>query len=102
MEPCARGYLLPQTRPKRKAAPHSAPSPQRGPRILHHPAAEAYLVRREAAPPRTAMELMRHPDIRLTTNIYQHLELVETTGAVNSLLNIRRVILLDGHIENCH
>ena len=35
--------------------------------------------------PRTAMELMRHSDIRLTTNIYQHLELVDTAGAVNQL-----------------
>ena len=35
--------------------------------------------------PRTAMELMRHSDIRLTTNIYQHLELVDTAGAVNLL-----------------
>ena len=31
------------------------------------------------------MELMRHSDIRLTTNIYQHLELVDTAGAVNRL-----------------
>jgi integrase len=35
--------------------------------------------------PRTAMDLMRHSDIRLTTNIYQHLELVDTAGAVNQL-----------------
>ena len=35
--------------------------------------------------PRTAMELMRHSDIRLTTNIYQYLEVVDTTGAVNQL-----------------
>ena len=35
--------------------------------------------------PRTAMELMRHSDIRLTTNIYQHLELADTAGAVNQL-----------------
>ncbi|MGO8703775.1 MAG: hypothetical protein ACLQVA_08140 [Candidatus Brocadiia bacterium] len=33
--------------------------------------------------PRTAMELMRHSDIRLMTNIYQHLELVDTAGAAN-------------------
>ena len=35
--------------------------------------------------PRTAMELMRHSDIRLTTAIYQHLELADTAGAVNLL-----------------
>ena len=35
--------------------------------------------------PRAAMELMRHSDIRLTTNIYQHLELADTAGAVNRL-----------------
>ena len=35
--------------------------------------------------PRTAMELMRHSDIRLTTNIHRHLELVDTAGAVNLL-----------------
>ena len=29
---------------------------------------------------RTAMELMRHSDIRLTTAIYQHLELADTAG----------------------
>jgi hypothetical protein len=31
------------------------------------------------------MELMRHSDIRLTTAIYQHLELADTAGAVNLL-----------------
>jgi hypothetical protein len=31
------------------------------------------------------MELMRYFDIRLRTNIYQHLELVDTAGAVNQL-----------------
>jgi integrase len=43
------------------------------------------LLARSGAAPRTAMELMRHSDIRLTTNIYQHLELVDTAGAVNQL-----------------
>jgi hypothetical protein len=31
------------------------------------------------------MDLMRHADIRLTTAIYQHLDLVDTAGAVNML-----------------
>jgi len=31
------------------------------------------------------MELMHHSDIRLTTNIYQHLELVDTASTVNQL-----------------
>jgi integrase len=43
------------------------------------------LLARSGVAPRTAMELMRHSDIRLTTNIYQHLELVDTAGAVNRL-----------------
>jgi integrase len=43
------------------------------------------LLARSGVAPRTAMELMRHSDIRLTTNIYQHLELVDTAGAVNQL-----------------
>ena len=41
------------------------------------------MLARSGVNPRTAMELMRHSDIRLTTNIYQHLELVDTAGAVN-------------------
>ena len=43
------------------------------------------MLARSGVNPRTAMELMRHSDIRLTTNIYQHLELVDTAGAVNML-----------------
>jgi hypothetical protein len=34
------------------------------------------------------MEPMRHSDIRLTTAIYQHLELADTAGAVNKLPTI--------------
>jgi len=43
------------------------------------------LLARSGVHPRTAMELMRHSDIRLTTKIYQHLELADTAGAVNQL-----------------
>jgi integrase len=43
------------------------------------------LLARSGVAPRTAMELMRHSDIRLTTNIYQHLELVDIASAVNQL-----------------
>jgi integrase len=43
------------------------------------------MLARSGVNPRTAMELMRHSDIRLTTSIYQHLELVDTAGAVNQL-----------------
>jgi site-specific recombinase XerD len=43
------------------------------------------MLARSGVNPRTATELMRHSDIRLTTNIYQHLELVDTAGAVNKL-----------------
>ena len=35
--------------------------------------------------PRTAMALMRHAEILLTTAIYQHLELADTARAVNRL-----------------
>jgi integrase len=43
------------------------------------------LLARSGVAPRTAMDLMRHADIRLTTAIYQHLDLVDTAGAVNRL-----------------
>ena len=43
------------------------------------------MLARSGVNPRTAMELMRHSDIRLTTAIYQHLELADTAGAVNQL-----------------
>lgn len=43
------------------------------------------MLARSGANPRTAMELMRHSDIRLTTTIYQRLELADTAGAVNLL-----------------
>ena len=43
------------------------------------------MLARSGVNPRTAMDLMRHSDIRLTTNIYQHLELVDTAGSVNQL-----------------
>ena len=35
--------------------------------------------------PRMAQELMRHSDIRLTMNVYTHLGLVDTAGAVEAL-----------------
>ena len=40
---------------------------------------------------RTAMELMRHSDIRLTTATYQHLELADTAEAVNRLPAVNSV-----------
>jgi len=43
------------------------------------------LLARSGVHPRTAMELMRHSDIRLTTKIYQHLDLADTAGAINKL-----------------
>jgi integrase len=46
------------------------------------------LLARSGVAPRTAMDLTRHADIRLTTNIYQHLDLVDTAGAVNKLPTI--------------
>jgi len=47
--------------------------------------AHGSLFARSGVAPRTAMDLMRHADIRLTTAIYQHLDLVDTAGAVNLL-----------------
>jgi hypothetical protein len=35
-----------------------------------------------------AQELMRHSDIRLTMNVYTHIQLVETSGAVEALPSI--------------
>jgi integrase len=46
------------------------------------------LLARSGVAPRTAMDLMRHADIRLTTAIYQHLDLLDTAGAVNRLPTI--------------
>ena len=43
------------------------------------------LLAQSGVAPRTAQELMRHSDIRLTTNIYQHLALADTAPAVNRL-----------------
>jgi len=38
--------------------------------------------------PRMAQELLRHSDIRLTMNTYTHLQLVDTSGAVEALPDI--------------
>ena len=38
--------------------------------------------------PRTAQELMRHSDIRLTMTTYTHLGLVDTAGAVEALPSV--------------
>ena len=46
------------------------------------------MLARAGVAPRTAQELMRHSDIRLTTNIYQHLELIDTANAVEMLPNL--------------
>ena len=45
----------------------------------------ALVLRSEAPLRRVEMELMRQGDVRLTTAIYQHLELADTAGAVNLL-----------------
>jgi len=38
--------------------------------------------------PRMPQERMRHSDIRLTMNVYTHLELADTAGAVEALPRI--------------
>ena len=64
--------------------------------------------RQKRAPPaRAAAGLMRHADIRLTTAIYQHLELVDTPGTVNRLPAVgseaaARKTGADGLSPKCH
>lgn len=48
----------------------------------------ATLLSKAGVAPRMAQELMRHSDIRLTMNVYTHLQLVDTAGAVESLPSI--------------
>jgi len=43
------------------------------------------LMARSGVMPTTAQKLMRHSDIRLTMNIYTHLDLADTAGAVAAL-----------------
>ena len=45
----------------------------------------ATLLARNGASPSVAQKLLRHSDIRLTTNIYTHLDLADTAGAVAAL-----------------
>ena len=48
----------------------------------------ATLLSKSGVVPRMAQELMRHSDIRLTMNVYTHLKLIDTAGAVESLPSI--------------
>ena len=48
----------------------------------------ATLLSKSGVVPRMAQELMRHSDIRLTMNVYTHLQLIDTAGAVESLPSI--------------
>ena len=45
----------------------------------------ATLLARNGVSPAIAQKLMRHSDIRLTMNIYTHIELTDTADAVDSL-----------------
>ena len=45
----------------------------------------ATLLARNRVSPATAQKLMRHSDIRLTMNIYTHLDLADTASAVAAL-----------------
>jgi len=45
----------------------------------------ATLLARKGVMPATAQKLMRHSDIRLTMNVYTHLDLADTAGAVAAL-----------------
>jgi len=48
----------------------------------------ATLLSKAGVVPRMAQELMRHSDIRLTMNVYTHLHLADTAGAVEALPSI--------------
>jgi integrase len=48
----------------------------------------ATLLSKAGVVPRMAQELMRHSDIRLTMNVYTHLQLADTAGAVEALPKI--------------
>ena len=48
----------------------------------------ATLLSKAGVVPRMAQELMRHSDIRLTVNVYTHLHLADTAGAVEALPSI--------------
>jgi len=48
----------------------------------------ATLLSKAGVVPRMAQELMRHSDIRLTMNVYTHLQLAATAGAVEALPGI--------------
>ncbi len=50
----------------------------------------ATMLSKSGVVPRMAQELMRHSDIRLTMNVYTHLGLHDTAGAVESLPSIDR------------
>src|SRR5262249_14841723 len=47
-------------------------------------------LQRAGVPMRTAMQLMRHTDIRLTPNIYTDPSLLDMAGAVESLPRLRK------------
>ncbi len=47
------------------------------------------MLARAGVAPRTAQELMRHSKIDLTMNIYTHLELIDTAGAVQNLPDLQ-------------
>ncbi len=48
----------------------------------------ATLLARSGVSPATAQKLMRHSDTRLTMNVYTHLHLADTAGAVEALPKI--------------
>ncbi len=48
----------------------------------------ATLLSKAGVVPRMAQELMRHSDIRLTMNVYTHLQLIDTSDAVETLPSI--------------
>ena len=48
----------------------------------------AALLSKTGVVPRMTQELMRHSDICLTMNVYTHLQLVDTAGAVETLPSI--------------
>ena len=55
---------------------------------VHRDHTFATLLSKAGVVPRMAQELMRHSDVRLTMNVYTHLHLADTAGAVEALPTI--------------
>ena len=53
----------------------------------------ATLLARKGVLPAVAQKLMRHSDIRLTMNVYTHLDVADTAGAVAGITGLENKVL---------